>query len=503
MPKDVFDVMYGFVWNDDSGKEIEWTEGQKDIIRCILLRHSPTPEQLRRIHVQTPTRYGKSYAVAAGVLVRASHKKEKWAIVAPTEDKAKIIMDYAIRFALENPTILDQLEIDKSQNQLEGLSRERSKRRLTFKDAGEIRVFSADARNKIAAGNALMGFGSKNVIEDESALIDDDIHSKVMRMLGDAPDNFLMKIGNPFRRNHFLKSYQSARYYRILIDWKQMVKEGRATLDFINEMREELLFDILYEAKFPAEDMVDSQGWMNLITDRLVEDAMIDDAYMIGRKRVGLDIAGGGRNYNAAALRSANYAEKVLKDRRSNTMEVLADLVKLMRLNGLYQDAKMFKEPNAFIDKVGVGKGAYDQATRLIPYVRGVGNGEVPSDKVKYANLRAECYDRLRLWLKAGGRLSKDKDWYQLSKIKYKVNHKDQMVIMPKEVMLKQGVDSPDVADALALTFATPEPLEAHQTSVSPMAIQHPVPNDDPFDKPHRVVKNTPVDDPFHSSNDF
>ena len=34
--------------------------------------------------------------MALGVLLRISLYKEKWAIVAPTEDKARIIMDYII-----------------------------------------------------------------------------------------------------------------------------------------------------------------------------------------------------------------------------------------------------------------------------------------------------------------------------------------------------------------------------------------------------------------------
>ena len=51
--------------------------------------------------------------------------------------------------------------------------------------------------------------------------------------------------------------------------------------------------------------------------------------------------------------------------------------------------------------------------------------------------------------------LEPHKEWYQLSQIKYKVRDSSgKLMIMPKDEMRKQGIESPDVADALALTFS-------------------------------------------------
>ena len=86
----------------------------------------------------TPTRYGKSATVAAGVIVRASTKNEKWAIVAGSRDKAQIIMDYAIGYSLDDPLIKTQLAIDGS---LERLRRERSRDRLTFCGVERLECF--------------------------------------------------------------------------------------------------------------------------------------------------------------------------------------------------------------------------------------------------------------------------------------------------------------------------------------------------------------------------
>ena len=71
-----------------------------------------------------------------------------------------------------------------------------------------------------------------------------------MRMLGDNTDNFMVKIGNPFRRNHFLKSYQSDNYHKIFIDWRQAIEEGRFTPEFVEEMQEQAFFDIFMRSSF-------------------------------------------------------------------------------------------------------------------------------------------------------------------------------------------------------------------------------------------------------------
>ena len=182
------------------------TKGQKIIMECIVTRKSPTPEQLNRIHIECITRYGKSMCIGAAVAMRVNAKADPWAIVAPTQDKAQIILDYAIQFATNDPIMRANLILSQpEQDAIDKLKEHKSKDHVTFKRGGEIRAFSAGQKSSSnrSSGDALMGFGSKNVIEDECYLIDDQTHSKVIRMLGDSPhDNFLIKIGNPWNRGH-------------------------------------------------------------------------------------------------------------------------------------------------------------------------------------------------------------------------------------------------------------------------------------------------------------
>lgn len=435
------EVLQDYRLTDETGKIIKWPVGQIIIIDCIL--HRSSPDKKNRIQIIASTRYGKSLAVGAGVSIRVSLKPEKWAIVAGTKEKARIIMEYVTMFSLNSPVIRAQLEIETS---LEKLRMRRSQDRLSYKRRGEVRVFSADSRRIADTSNSLMGFGSPNVIGDESALIPDILQATIMRMLGDKIDNFMVKIGNPFNRNHFLRTWHSDKYHKIIIDYQQGIKEGRYSQEFINEMMEESLFSILYECKFPEEGMIDSKGWLPLLIDSEIERAFVEEDVFLGEKRLGADVAGGGRNYSTMVIRGYNLAKKIYKENQPDTMVFANNIIKGSKQNEI-------RDENIFIDKIGIGKGVFDRIKELKDRVQGISGSSSPSE-LRFANLRAEMYWRCREWILHGGKLLKDDDWYELTNIKYKVDSSGRLKIMSKDEMLKEAIDSPDVADAFALTFA-------------------------------------------------
>lgn len=429
-----------YAFKDNAGREIPWTAGQIEIIDCILWRSSPDGK--KRIQDIASTQYGKSLSVAAGVVIRASVFPEKWAIVAGTDEKAKIIMEDIIMFALNNPIIREQLE---PLTPLDRLQMKKSADRLGFREKGQVRVYSANATKVTDTSTALMGFGAQNVVEDESALINDKLQATVLRMLGGYKDNFMMKIGNPFNRNHFLRTWKEGKYHRIFIDYNRALIEGRYTKEFVEEMRSEALFDILYECKFPTEGGNDMGGWLRLLTEEEIKRAFVDEEYLFGNKRMGNDVAGGGRNYSVSVVRSYNLLKKIYKDHEPDTMNFVSKISENVTTYGI-------KKAEVFTDAVGIGRGAGDRLKQLgigIP----VNAGEEPTDKKRYYNKRAEMYWRFRMWILSGGKLLRDEDWFQLTQIKYKIAVNGKIQIMSKEQMLKEGVDSPDVADAGSLTF--------------------------------------------------
>jgi len=438
--------LYSF--SDDGGNIIDWSDGQLEIIDCILYRSSP--DLRKRVEIIASTQYGKSLAVGAGVALRASLKPEKWAIVAGTNEKARIIMEYVIMFSLNSSIIRTQLTAD---TPLDRLKMKKSSQWITYKKGGSVKVYSADSTKVNQTSTSLMGFGSPNVIEDESGLIGDTLQSTVMRMLGGSKDNFLIKIGNPFNRNHFLRTWESGKYYRIFIDYVRALEEGRYTKDYIEEMRQEAMFGILYACLFPKEDPDDKSGWMQLLTPLTIERATANAMQIFGQFKLGNDVAGGGRNYSVSVLRGYNVAKKLYKKNEPDTMIFAGNVVGFMH-------QLRIRPQDVFTDCVGVGKGASDRIHETDNRTVAVNVGLPPTDKKRFFNLRAEAYWRLKEWIEHGGKLEADEDWLQLTQIKYRVNAKGQIQIMPKETMLKlYGIDSPDVADGLSLTFVTKDEL--------------------------------------------
>ena len=460
-------ALYDF--KDNADRKIIWTPGQLEIIDCILNRGSQS--KMKRIEIIAATQYGKSLAVAAGVVIRASSFPEQWAIVAGTTEKARIIMEHIIMLSLNSLIIRRELD---AENALDRLRIRRSIDKLVFRKKGEVRVYSADATRVAETSKSLMGFGSPNVIEDEAALVGDILQATVMRMLGGHKDNFLVKIGNPFNRGHFHRTWVSGTYYRIFIDYQRALDEGRYTKEFIDEMAAEALFDILYSCKFPEEGTIDAKGWLSLLTMSEIERAVIDEDYIMPDRRLGGDIAGGGRNYSVLVLRGYNVAKKIYKENEPDTMAYAGIVVKNAR------DLEV-RDKDIFLDAVGIGRGASDRVREQKAQAQGVQAGSEASESGKFTNLRAEMYWRLREWILQGGKLFRDDDWNQLAEVKYKVDSSGKIKIMSKEEMLREGIDSPDVADSLALTFARPDVppvLRAQQEA----QVSEPEPEMDPYD---------------------
>src|SRR3989344_8833510 len=329
---------------DERGSPLVLTPGQKEIFNIIITRNP------KRTIVMCATQYCKSMTVSLGILLRAVIFHEKWAIVAPSEKKARIIMNYIISHLFDNPLFTSQIEITDPQ---ENIKRERSRNRLTFKKGGEIFILSADSRNALRAGESLLGFGAQNIVLDESSLINDDVYANVKRMLGGNPDNFFLEIGNPFRRNHFLRTWQSDGYRKIKIDWRQGVQEGRFSQEFIDEMRPEAFFKILYECEFPEGGEMDERGWTSIVTDKEIEIAMARHIEPTGTKRLGVDIGRGG-DYTAFVMRTGNYARFLEKNKDPDLMAQVGRIIRIMKEENI--------EPgDVYVDDVGVGGGVVDR----------------------------------------------------------------------------------------------------------------------------------------------
>ena len=115
-----------------------------------------------------------------------------------------------------------------------------------------------------------------------------------------------------------------------------------------------------------------------------------------------------------------------------------------------------------FVDGGGVGGGVVDRLRQLQVPVWDIQFGaksdanQLESDGIRYANKRAEIWGAMKEWLK-GGCIPDDRQLLEeLAGPQYGYNVRNEIQLESKEDMKKRGLWSPDVADALALTFAYP-----------------------------------------------
>ena len=409
------------------------SDGQLIIFYNIVFRPH------NRLQILTCTQYGKSLIVALACIVVSCFQDEKIAILAPKNEMAKIIMRYYLEHIGDHVLFYSQLE---AKTKLERLRQEENKERIILKRGGGIFVVSVQAGNSRRGIESAMGAGSRIVILDEASLIPDQIEATTFRMIaGKGANAFYCKIGNPFYLNHFHRTWHKDRYKKIFIDYQQALKEGRYTDEFIEEAKENPMFDILYGCKFPNRDEIDDRGYRFLISEQELEDAFIDELPddLKGRRRLGVDV-GRGSNYSAFVVRHDNVMWLESKNQSANLMTQVDELGRI-------------RGDEIFIDDVGVGGGVTDRAEELGYNVMGIREGSSANNSEIFANVKAENYFEFKRWINKGGKILRNQDWRQLLEIKYRRNSSGRTQLEPKDDLLKRGVKSPDVADAGSLTF--------------------------------------------------
>lgn len=107
------------------------------------------------------------------------------------------------------------------------------------------------------------------------------------------------------------------------------------------------------------------------------------------------------------------------------------------------------------IDETGIGSGVVDRLRQLRYEVFGFNGGESPKDKDTYRNKRVEVWGLMRAALRERIELPKD-DQLKADLIgpEYGFTPTQQLWLEKKEDMKRRGLASPDLADALAMTWA-------------------------------------------------
>ena len=311
-------------------------------------------------------------------------------------------------------------------------------------DMARIRLFGADNPD------TLRGQYNDGVVMDEVAQMKPSIWGEVIRPTLIDRDGWAVFIGTPAGHDLLFTLYNSALKKP---DWFAKIYPASETNVLTAEQIEQVKDDQT-DAQFRQEMMCDfsASAEMVLIPLDLILKATkrtnLPQTYSWAPIVIGVDVARFGDDQSVIYVRQGNHTIAIKKYRDLDLM-TFTDYV-----------AGAINKYNAtmtFVDVVGLGAGVMDRLTQL-GYRNVMGaNAGFSADNPRYKNKRAEMWDTMKKWLEEGGDIPDDPLLIaELSSVQYKYDPTDRLLLEKKEDMKKRGLSSPDIADAISLSFFMP-----------------------------------------------
>lgn len=302
---------------------------------------------------------------------------------------------------------------------------------------------------------AFQGFHNKHIlfVVDEASGVADEIFEAIEGGLSGGTSKLLM-IGNPTRNSgYFYEAFKQSNVKKIRISAFDTPNlegpghyiKGLVTKGWIKEVEGKYGKDSDFYRVRVLGDFPKSEADSFIGLD-LVEKAVQNSALHGEKEYIGVDVARFGGDETVLMYRKGNYAKILEKIQKKDTMETVGRVV---------VHARDFPNARICVDSIGVGAGVVDRLMELSEVrdrTYGVNVALKAVDSENYLNSRAEAYWDLKEWLKDAN-LEPGEDWFQLTNMKYKFTSKGQLQMESKDDMKKRGIKSPDVADALMLTF--------------------------------------------------
>ena len=298
------------------------------------------------------------------------------------------------------------------------------------------------------------------LVFDEASAIADPVWETAEGALTDSGTELVwLAFGNPTRRaGRFFECFNRFRdrWSGLHVDSRSVALTDKRQLDeWIRDYGADSDF-----AKVRVLGQFPQAGSMQFIPADLVEEARRRppnaDADRHQPLVMGVDVARFGDDRSVIALRRGG-------DARSLRFEKHAGLDLMTLASRVAERAAAERVAAVFVDEGGLGAGVVDRLRQLgVPKVFGVafaGAAQRFDDagaKPRYANKRAEIWGNLKEWLGHASLPDDAELAADLTGIEYGYNARGEIQLEKKDDMKKRGLASPDIADALALTFALP-----------------------------------------------
>jgi hypothetical protein len=332
---------------------------------------------------------------------------------------------------------------------------------VTFKHNGAvIRIFGADNPD------AMRGVRLDGCVIDEVAQIKPEVWNDTLQPALSDRKGWALFIGTPQGVNLFSELYFKASG---LPDWHS-AKYTVYDTNSIEPGEVERLRRDMAETSFAREYLCDfsAAGDDQLISLSDVEMAaqrvMVEKDVSHAARILGVDPARFGDD------RSVIFARQGLASFDPQVFRGLDNMDLAARVAAKIEEWK----PDAVFIDAGNGSGVIDRLRQLGYDVVEVHFGGKPTQP-QYLNKRAEMWFELREWIKLGGAIPNIVDLKQdLAAPVYWFDSAGRLQLEPKDDIKKRGLPSPDLGDALALTFAQPvakkEWIDQFKRPASPQA---------------------------------
>ena len=328
----------------------------------------------------------------------------------------------------------------------------------------KIRIFGADDPD------ALRGIHLDGVVMDEVADMRPRVWTEVIRpSLSDKNRlGWAIFIGTPRGHDFLYKIFTQARTNEAewFADLQRASDTGVISANELAAARATMSpaqFAQEYECDFGAS-ADDAILTFDEVRDAVNREPPEVEAYDVSAKILGVDVARYGSDSSVIIGRQGQWSGRPKLFQQLSTMQ-MADQVA--------RSIDTWDPDAVFIDAGGAGGGVIDRLCQLgYRGVMGIEFGSKPADVGAYKNKRVEMWARMATWIREGGCLDEDFPVDEL--FAPKVDFRDaggRMNLESKSSMRDRGLPSPDVADALALTFACPVMPRSHEAFSSGRAL--------------------------------
>lgn len=242
-------------------------------------------------------------------------------------------------------------------------------------------------------------------------------------------------------------------------DWMTLYEHDGLTARHLAWRRNKLSdFDGDYSQKckgFRQEyPFTDEEAFLNSITDTFIT---VEPVMRARKNRVesdsplviGVDPARGGVDKSALCWRMGREVYKIETHQGLDTMQLVGKLKTIIDRD---------RPHKMFIDCIGIGAGVVDRLNEMgYQSVIGINVARSSNSPDQFLNLRAELWYEMREWFNQDMPVQIPDDpelQKQLCGLGYDYNSSGRLVIESKKDARKRGMESPDMADALMLTFA-------------------------------------------------